>query len=110
MIESLACGTPVIGWRNGSVPELIRDGFTGFVVETVDEAIRAVNCVGRLSRQVCRNEFEKRFDAARMAEDYIQIYRNLPGFGTKSKDRIWRRDERSEVRARRLESRTHHCA
>jgi glycosyltransferase involved in cell wall biosynthesis len=108
MIESLACGTPVIGWRNGSVPELIRDGRTGFVVETVDEAIRAVNSVGHLSRQACRVEFESRFDAARMAEDYVQVYRNLPDSGTKSRNRSWRRDETPGVQVRSLEQRKHY--
>jgi glycosyltransferase involved in cell wall biosynthesis len=99
MIESLACGTPVIGWRNGSVPELIKHGRTGFIVETIEEAVQAVAQAGILRRQNCRDEFEKRFDAARMAEDYVQVYRNLPDVGTKSGDK-----------SERIESCKHQCA
>jgi glycosyltransferase involved in cell wall biosynthesis len=83
MIEALACGTPVIGWRNGSVPEIIEDGVTGFVVDSIEEAVRAVGRVGvvgengALSRRACRQAFEERFDAARMARDYVEVYRRL---------------------------------
>jgi glycosyltransferase involved in cell wall biosynthesis len=77
MIEALACGTPVIGWRNGSVPEVIDDGVTGFVVESVEEAVRALRRVPDLRRQTCRAVFEERFDAARMARDYLEVYRHL---------------------------------
>jgi glycosyltransferase involved in cell wall biosynthesis len=77
MIEALACGTPVIAWRNGSVPEIIADGKTGFIVESVEEAVRAVGRVTGLSRLVCRKVFEERFDAARMARDYLEVYRRL---------------------------------
>jgi len=77
MIEALACGTPVIGWRNGSVAEVITDGVTGFVVDSIEQAVHAVARVGRLSRAVCRRVFEDRFDAARMARDYVDIYRRL---------------------------------
>ncbi len=77
MIEALACGTPVIAWRNGSVPEVIADGVTGFVVDSVEQAVGAVGQVAGLSRRVCRDVFEERFDAARMAGDYLQVYRRL---------------------------------
>jgi glycosyltransferase involved in cell wall biosynthesis len=77
MIEALACGTPVIAWRNGSVPEVLEDGVTGFVVESVEEAVRAVGRVGGLDRRDCRRSFEERFDAARMAQDYLEVYRRL---------------------------------
>ena len=77
MIEALACGTPVIGWRNGSVPEVIEDGVTGFVVEDIDEAVRAVERVATLRRRACRLAFETRFDAARMTQDYLAVYRRL---------------------------------
>jgi glycosyltransferase involved in cell wall biosynthesis len=77
MIEALACGTPVIAWRNGSVPEVIEDGVTGFVVDSVEEAAEAVRRIGSLDRARCRREFEKRFDAVRMAEDYVNVYRRL---------------------------------
>jgi glycosyltransferase involved in cell wall biosynthesis len=77
MIEALACGTPVIAWRNGSVPEVIDDGSTGFIVESVEEAAQAVGRVSGLSRQTCRQVFEDRFDAARMTREYVEVYRRL---------------------------------
>jgi glycosyltransferase involved in cell wall biosynthesis len=77
MIEALACGTPVIAFRRGSVPEVMTDGVTGFVVDSVDEAARAVGRVPELSRGSCRQTFEERFDAARMARDYLEVYRKL---------------------------------
>jgi glycosyltransferase involved in cell wall biosynthesis len=77
MIEALACGTPVVAYRNGSVPEIIEDGVTGFVVGSMEEAAVAVRRVGRLSRAVCRKAFEQRFGAARMARDYLDVYRRL---------------------------------
>jgi glycosyltransferase involved in cell wall biosynthesis len=77
MIESLACGTPVIAWRRGSVPEVLEDGVTGYVVDSVDDAVSAVGRIGRLNRATCRREFEHRFDAARMARDYVGVYRGV---------------------------------
>jgi glycosyltransferase involved in cell wall biosynthesis len=77
MIEALACGTPVVAWRNGSVPEVLADGVTGFIVDSVEEAVQAVGRVAGLDRRVCRQTFEDRFDAARMARDYLEIYRRL---------------------------------
>ncbi len=77
MIESLACGTPVVAIRGGSVPEIIDHGVTGFVCDSLDEAIDATRRVGTLDRRVCRRTFERRFTAARMAEEYIQLYRRL---------------------------------
>ena len=77
MIESLACGTPVIAWRNGSVPEVIDDGRTGFIVESVDEAAQAVARVSGLNRETCHQVFEERFDAARMAHEYVEVYQRL---------------------------------
>ncbi|MCI0464358.1 MAG: glycosyltransferase family 4 protein [Gemmataceae bacterium] len=77
MIEALACGTPVIAWRNGSVPEVIEDGVTGFVVDSLEEAVEAVGRVAGLDRATCRKVFEERFDAARMARDYVEVYRRL---------------------------------
>src|SRR5262249_42601699 len=64
MIEALACGTPVIGWRCGSVPEVIADGVTGFVVDSLDQAVQAVEHIADLSRHACRAAFEERFDIA----------------------------------------------
>jgi glycosyltransferase involved in cell wall biosynthesis len=77
MIESLACGTPVIAWRCGSVPEVIDDGVTGFIVDNMDDAVRAVERVTSLSRRRCREVFEQRFSATRMAQEYVAIYERL---------------------------------
>jgi glycosyltransferase involved in cell wall biosynthesis len=77
MIEALACATPVIAFRHGSVPEIIEDGRTGFVVESVAEAAAAVRRLDTLDRAACRAAFEHRFTAERMARDYVRIYRDL---------------------------------
>jgi glycosyltransferase involved in cell wall biosynthesis len=77
LIEALACGLPVIARRRGSVPEIIRDGVTGFVREIDDELARAVHEVHRLDRRACRAEFEARFTAANMARRYIELYERL---------------------------------
>jgi glycosyltransferase involved in cell wall biosynthesis len=77
MIEALACGTPVIAWNNGSVPEVIVHGETGFVVDTVNEAVIAVPQVARLSRRACRRAFERRFDSTTMARNYVDVYSRL---------------------------------
>jgi glycosyltransferase involved in cell wall biosynthesis len=77
MIEALACGTPVIAFRRGSVPEVVQDGVTGFVVDTVQEAVGAVGRLSEISRHACRQVFEARFDAARMARDYLEVYRRI---------------------------------
>ena len=74
MIEAMACGTPVIAFRHGSVPEIVDDGETGFLCGTVDEAVAAVARLDTISRQRCREVFERRFTAARMARDYVRIY------------------------------------
>jgi glycosyltransferase involved in cell wall biosynthesis len=79
MIEALACGTPVVAWRHGSVPEVMEDGVTGFVVDSLEQAVAAVGRVGELSRRRCREAFEQRFSAPRMARDYLRIYRKLLG-------------------------------
>jgi glycosyltransferase involved in cell wall biosynthesis len=77
MIEAMACGTPVIAFRQGSVPEVIEDGVTGFIVDDVDAAVKAVERVPSLSRKTCRRYFEEHFTATRMALDYSAIYRRL---------------------------------
>src|SRR5207237_507766 len=79
MIEALACGTPVIAWRRGSVPEVIRHGETGWIVESVDDAVAAVDEVSRLDRALCRRDFEERFDVSRMTRRYLDVYRRLAG-------------------------------
>jgi glycosyltransferase involved in cell wall biosynthesis len=81
MIEALACGTPVIAYPRGSVPEVLQDGVTGFLVEDAEQAVQAVGRIADLSRRECRRVFEERFTAARMARDYLQIYRRLVGHG-----------------------------
>ena len=77
MIEALACGTPVIAYRSGSVPEVLDDGVKGFVVPDLDGAVRAVGRVAGLHRAECRRAFEKRFTATRMARDYLKVYRRV---------------------------------
>jgi glycosyltransferase involved in cell wall biosynthesis len=75
----MACGTPVIAFNRGSVPEIVEDGLTGFIVEDVEGAVAAVARLGELSRTKVRRRFEQRFTARRMAEDYISVYRSLAG-------------------------------
>jgi glycosyltransferase involved in cell wall biosynthesis len=75
MIEALACGTPVVAWRCGSVPEVIEHGQTGFVVESLGAAVDAVQRIGTIDRARCRAAFEQRFSVARMAHDYLGLYR-----------------------------------
>jgi glycosyltransferase involved in cell wall biosynthesis len=77
MIEAMACGTPVIALRNGSVPEVIDDGITGFVVDDEAAAARAAGRLHRLDRTLIRSVFEERFTARRMAEDYVRVYLRL---------------------------------
>jgi glycosyltransferase involved in cell wall biosynthesis len=74
MIEAMSCGTPVIAFNRGSVPEVIEDGLTGFIVEDEAAAIAAVRCLDRLDRGAVRLRFEQRFTARRMAEDYLATY------------------------------------
>jgi glycosyltransferase involved in cell wall biosynthesis len=77
MVEALACGVPVVAFRGGSVPEVIDDGVTGFIVDTLEQAIEATRTVHRLSRQECRAVFEDRFSVTRMAADYVRLYEML---------------------------------
>lgn len=77
MIESLACGTPVVARPCGSVPEVLRHGVTGFIASTVDDLVQAVRRIPSLSRQTCRTEFETRFTADVMAANYERIYSRL---------------------------------
>jgi glycosyltransferase involved in cell wall biosynthesis len=77
MIESMACGTPVIAYNRGSVPEIVDDGLTGFIVEDETSAVSAVNRLSQLSRTEIRKHFEKRFTARRMALEYLAAYRGL---------------------------------
>jgi glycosyltransferase involved in cell wall biosynthesis len=77
MIEAMACGTPTIAFRHGSVPEIIDDGVSGVIVDSVDEAVEALGKVRLMSRAACRNVFEKRFTARRMAKDYLKLYERM---------------------------------
>ena len=77
MIEAMACGTPVIAFRRGSVAEVIDDGVTGFIVDGIEESLQALDKVQDFDRERCRKVFEERFSAARMAGDYLKIYERL---------------------------------
>src|SRR3981081_187854 len=77
MIEAMACGTPVVAYNRGSVPEIIDEGLTGFVVEDETSAVAAVDRLSKLSRHAIRKQFEARFTARRMALDYLAAYRGL---------------------------------
>jgi len=89
MIEAMACGTPVIAFRHGSVAEIIDEGVTGFVVESIEEAEEAVRRIPEIDRAGCRRRFEQRFSARRMCEDYLSAYER----------RIW--DQKLAARNRR---------
>ena len=77
MIEAMACGTPVIAYRGGAVPEIMEEGHTGFIVEELEDAVEAARRVPKLSRKHCREVFEQRFTATRMADDYVRVYERL---------------------------------
>ncbi len=84
MIEAMACGTPVIAFDCGSVPEIIEDGVSGFIVSSIEEAIAAVPRARALDRAGVRAAFENRFTVDRMASDYVSLYQALPGMQTRS--------------------------
>jgi glycosyltransferase involved in cell wall biosynthesis len=77
MIEALATGTPVVAWRRGSVPEVIQDGKTGFIVSNIGEGLKAVGQLDRIDRRTCRADFEHRFTSERMAKDYLRLYEKV---------------------------------
>ncbi|NOX81098.1 MAG: glycosyltransferase family 4 protein [Deltaproteobacteria bacterium] len=77
MIEAMACGTPVIAYRHGAVPEVLRDGITGFIVDNLEDAVTAVHRVPMLNRSRCRQVFEERFSAEKMADGYLAVYRKI---------------------------------
>ena len=77
MIEAMACGTPVIAFPCGSVPEIVEDGVSGFIVNSIEEGVEAVGRLGMLSRERCRQVFEERFTAERMARDYVALYERM---------------------------------
>ena len=77
LLESMACGTPVIAFGRGSMPEIIRHGETGYIVENIDDAVDAVDAVRSIDRSDCRKDVELRFSHTRMATDYARVYREI---------------------------------
>ena len=96
MIESLACGTPVVAYGQGSVPEVLEHGRTGYIVDTEEEMVRAVERIkaGAIDRKRCRTAFEHRFSASRMADDYLRIYWKLINRQRRTGRREWKRSSR----------------
>ena len=79
VIEAMACGTPVIAYNKGSMPELIEHGVTGFLVDTFEEAVAAIGRIGEIDRKACRRAVEDRFTVARMADKYLALYERILG-------------------------------
>ena len=77
MIEAMACGTPTVAFKCGSVPELISDGISGYIVDNMEHAVKATEKALRLDRSLCRQQFETRFSATRMARDYLKVYESI---------------------------------
>lgn len=94
MIEAMACGTPVIAWNQGSVPEIITHGKTGFIVNDMPEAIEAVSKINSINRKTVRRIFEERFTAKRMAQDYLEMYKRLIHY---KKYRVMYRNQSSSI-------------
>jgi glycosyltransferase involved in cell wall biosynthesis len=83
LIEAMSCGTPVLAWRNGAVPEIVEDGLTGFIVDSLEEAARRLPQLAALDRSRVRRRFETRFPAARMTQGYLALYRALARGGVR---------------------------
>jgi glycosyltransferase involved in cell wall biosynthesis len=81
----MACGTPVIAWKKGSVPEIMQDGRNGFVVENLEDAVQCVPKLVHIRREDCRRVFEERYRAERMATDYLRVYEGMIQAQTKQK-------------------------
>jgi glycosyltransferase involved in cell wall biosynthesis len=77
MMEAMACGTPVIAYPFGSVPEIIRDGVNGYIATDFQSAVAAIGKIGQIDRKRVRKYFEQHFTASRMAQDYLRIYERL---------------------------------
>ncbi|MER9883852.1 MULTISPECIES: glycosyltransferase, partial [unclassified Mesorhizobium] len=97
-IEAMACGTPVVAFRRGAIPEIIDDGVSGWIVDTVEEAVGALRRIDSLDRARVRQTFEKRFTVERMCSDYVALYRALTNTGTATL--AFDRDESMRRRAR----------
>lgn len=77
VVEAMACGTPVVAYRRGSMPEVVDEGVTGYLVQTVDQAVAAVERIGAIDRAGCRDRARQRFGVDRMVQDYLEVYRAL---------------------------------
>ena len=77
VVEAMACGTPVIAFKRGSMPELIEHGVTGYLVDTLDETVEAIGRIGEIDRASCRAAVKARFTVDRMADRYLSLYRSL---------------------------------
>jgi glycosyltransferase involved in cell wall biosynthesis len=77
LVEAMACGTPVIAFERGSIPEIVKHAETGYIVEDVEHAVEAVAAVRSLDRSACRRDVEQRFSHARMARDYVRVYQEI---------------------------------
>lgn len=77
LIEAMACGTPVLAYRRGSIPEIVDDGVTGFICDNLDEMVKAIDRLPLIERRRCRESFEQRFTIHRMAEDYLALYERM---------------------------------
>ncbi|MEO8423555.1 MAG: glycosyltransferase family 4 protein [Actinomycetota bacterium] len=84
VIESMACGTPVIATRRGSMPELVQDGVNGYLVDTQDQAVASIEAAGLLDRSTVRASVERRFDVSRMVDEYIEVYRRIVDRGSRA--------------------------
>ncbi len=106
VVEAMACGTPVIAFNKGSMPEVVAPGETGFLVDTVDEAVEAVSRVEELDRAACRRWVERRFTAGRMVEDYLRVYRRILGQTSRRDHRPWGRyqvlDQQADHKVKRI--------
>ncbi|HZV21762.1 MAG TPA: glycosyltransferase, partial [Hyphomicrobiales bacterium] len=99
MIEAFACGTPVIAFEEGSVPEIVDEGITGFVVNSVDDAVRSLRHVPQMDRAKVRAVFEERFTVGRMTSDYLAIYRNLARTHREASRPAWANGHAEEAQA-----------
>lgn len=97
MIEAMACGTPVVAFRRGSVPEIIDDGVTGFIVNDIEGSLQALDQINDFDRERCRKVFEERFSTARMVKDYVKVYDRLLEARGRIKPRIREVAKRSSL-------------